>query len=97
MTDEPEKTFDDHDKLVRILTLMEGNQKNFDRLEQEVREIRRETKESYSSLERRVDKLESKLDTQQGGIGVARWMWGAVGGLPFLGGLIGYVLSQRGA
>lgn len=92
---EQEKTFDDHDKLVRILTLMENSQKNFDRLETEVKEIRRETKESYSSLERRVDKLESKLDTQQGGIGLAKWFWGALISLPF-GLIAGWFTSEKG-
>ena len=90
-----EKTYDDHDKLVRILTLMEGSQKNFERLENEVKEVRREASQNNLILAQRVDALESKLDKQQGGIGFARWIWGAFIALPF-GLLVGWFTNERG-
>ena len=90
-----EKTFDDHDKLVRMLTLMEGFQLNFARLETEVKEVRREAAQNNQILAKRVDEIESKLDRQQGGFGFARWIWGAFIALPF-GLLVGWFSNERG-
>ena len=89
-----EQTYDDHDKLVRILTLMEGSQRNFERLENEVKEVRREANQNNLMLAQRVDAIESKLDQQQGGLGFGKWLIGAIGTLPFLGGLIGWYASR---
>ena len=97
-----EKTFDDHDKLVRMLTLMEGFQGNFVRLEAEVKEVRSEVKEvrkeaaqNNTLLSQRVDEIEGKLDRQQGGVSFARWLWGAIVALPF-GLIVGWISSERG-
>ena len=97
-----EKTFDDHDKLVRMLTLMEGFQGNFVRLESEVKEVRLEVKEvrkeaaqNNALLSVRVDEIEGKLDRQQGGVSFARWLWGAIVALPF-GLLVGWISNERG-
>ena len=90
-----EKTYDDHDKLVRILTLMEGSQENFKRLENEIKEVRKDATANLALIAKRVDDIEAKLDRQQGGLGFGKWMIGVIGSLPFLGGVLGWWASQR--
>lgn len=84
-----EKTYTERDLLIRIDSWRES----FDR---EIRSDIAEIKAVQMRHSSDIEELRREWTRQQGGLGAIRWIWGALGGLPFLGGVVGYFIAQRG-
>lgn len=55
-----------------------------------------EIKQEQRSMRVDIDDLRRNQDRAAGGLGLGKWVVGALASFPFLGGLVGYFVSERG-
>lgn len=82
-----------HENLQRIDASMDVR---FERMDAKFDKAITDMRQDVDGVRAEVELLKLAAAQQQGGINLGKWMVGALGALPFLGGLVGYFVGERG-